>query len=369
MGATKVTLRKRTYPSGKTTLYLDFYPEIRDPRTNKMTRREYLGINIITDPQTPAERRHNKLKMAQGEAIRAQRELSIINEQFGFLDKTKGRADALAYFESLTLTNDKKWAIVYEHFKLFCHGKCTFDGLTLELCNNFKEYLSTAKRLKTTNELKLSQNSAAGYWSTFRAFLAKAYQDGYFQENPNDKLEKLETKETRRQYLTIEEVRALYSTPCRFPVLKQASLFSCLTGLRISDILALEWENFQQFPSGGWCFNISTEKTDAEALNPVSDEAFKLCGTPGTGKVFKGLTRQMVNGHLKEWIKAAGITKHITFHCFRHTFATLQIAGGTDIYTVSKMLTHKSVVTTQIYADLVNEKKKNAANAIKIEEE
>ena len=76
----------------------------------------------------------------------------------------------------------------------------------------------------------------------------------------------------------------------------------------------------------------------------------------------------MVNFRLKPWLQKAGITKYITFHCFRHTYATLLIAGGMDIYTVSKMLTHKNVATTQIYADLVNEKKRAAAETIKITE-
>jgi site-specific recombinase XerD len=74
----------------------------------------------------------------------------------------------------------------------------------------------------------------------------------------------------------------------------------------------------------------------------------------------------MIQHPLHAWIKAAGIRKHITFHCFWHTFATLQIALGTDIYTVSKMLTHKSVKTTQIYADLVNSKKRESANRISL---
>lgn len=74
----------------------------------------------------------------------------------------------------------------------------------------------------------------------------------------------------------------------------------------------------------------------------------------------------MINLPLKYWIQEAGIKKHITFHCFRHTYATLQIAAGTDIYTVSKMLTHKNVTTTQIYADLVSSKKRETVDKIKL---
>ncbi len=365
MKAVKVTLRKREYPSGKIALYLDFYPAIRNPRTMQMTRREYLGIYLMKSPRTASDRKANAMKQKQAEAIRAEREIALINEQYGFLDKTKGRMSVLDYFYSLLLGKDKKWRIVYEHFNIFTKGKCVFDELTVDFCNKFREHLSTANRIKS-EKLKLSQNSAAGYWSTFRAFLAIAYKEGYLKENLNDFLDKLETQETKREYLTLEELNTLAKSHCDYPVLKNASIFSCLTGLRLSDILQLEWKHIQDYPSGGKCIRIKTEKTETEASIPISDQALKLCGEPSEGIVFKGLTRQLVNGKLKAWVKSAGIDKYITFHCFRHTYATLMIAGGADIYTVSKMLTHKNVSTTQIYADLVNEKKKQAADIIKI---
>ncbi|MDD6253142.1 MAG: site-specific integrase [Bacteroidales bacterium] len=367
MGSTKVTLRKREYPSGKVSLYLDFYPAIKNPRTGEESRREYLGIYIMKSPRTAQERRINATKLKQAEAIRAQRELSLINEQYGFIDKSKAKMDAVEYFYSLMLTKGPKWLGAYDHFNKFVHGKCAFKDLNVELCNGFREYLLTAKRLNS-KKLQISQNSASGYWSTFRAFLASAYKEGYLKENINDNLDKIELKETRREYLTMDELRRLYNTPCEFPVLREASLFSCLTGLRISDILALTWNDVRDFPDGGKCIRICTEKTDTEATIPISEEALALCGPPSSGLVFKGLSRNMVNTYLNPWLKQAGITKYITFHCFRHTYATQLIAGGADIYTVSKMLTHKNVSTTQIYADLIDKKKREAAEVIKIKE-
>lgn len=189
MAAVKVTLRKREYPSGRVALYLDFYPAIRNPRTMQMTRREYLGIYIMKSPRTAADRRNNATKLKQAEAIRAQREISLINEQYGFLDKSKGQMSVLEYFYSVLQGHDKKWRIVYEHFNIFVKGKCTFDEITVDFCNKFREYLSTTKRIKS-DTLKLSQNSAAGYWSTFRAFLAIAFKEGYLTENVNDYLGK-----------------------------------------------------------------------------------------------------------------------------------------------------------------------------------
>lgn len=208
MVAVKVTLRKREYPSGRVALYLDFYPAIRNPRTMQMTRREYLGIYIMKSPRTAADRRNNATKLKQAEAIRAQREISLINEQYGFLDKSKGQMSVLEYFYSVLQGHDQKWRIVYEHFNIFVKGKCTFDEITVDFCNKFREYLSTTKRIKS-DTLKLSQNSAAGYWSTFRAFLAIAFKDGYLTENVNDYLDKLDTQETKREYLTMEELTTL----------------------------------------------------------------------------------------------------------------------------------------------------------------
>ena len=364
MTATEVTLRKRELPSGKITLYLDFYPPIRNPRTMEMSRREYLGIYLTQNPKTPSERSINAEKQKQAEAIRAQRELSLINEQYGFIDKAKQKMDFLAYFKDKLPNHDIKWDKVYQHFKKYVNGKCTFADVTIDLCNGFRSYLLNAKQLSRENT-PLSQNSAAGYWSTFRGFLALTYKEKYIFENINDYLDKIDTQDTRREFLTADEVQALYNTPCREPVLKAASLFSCLTGLRFSDILALKWENFETYPDGGHCIRLRTEKTDAEAFNPISQEAYELCGDKSTGLVFKGFKKTMLQHILPQWLKAAGINKHITFHCFRHTFATLLVSSGSEIYTVSKMLTHKNVSTTQIYADLIDEKKRQAAETIK----
>lgn len=229
----------------------------------------------------------------------------------------------------------------------------------------FREYLLNAKQLKHSNR-PISLNSASGYYSTFRGLLKIAYRDKWFRENINDYLDKIEPQDVKKEYLTLNEVKQLAATPCDIPVLKAASLFACLTGLRISDILNLQWEDFTIAPDQGYCLRIRTQKTQTEATLPISYEAYELCGTPGTGKVFKDLKRSMINYPLKSWLKKTGITKPITFHGFRHSYAVIQISLGTDIYTVSKMLTHKNVSTTQIYADLVNSKKRETANKISL---
>ena len=365
MKATKVFLRQRKLNSGKITLYLDYYPPLRDPVTQDRVFRDYLGIYLVDNPKFAIEKEANKEKLRQANAIRSERELAIIRGQFDFLDKHKQKMDFLAYFRKKLESKDQKWIRVYDHFKNYCHGKCLMSDITVPFCEGFREYLLKAKHLKNES-MDLSQNSAAGYWSTFRGCLKIAYHEKMLKENVNDFLESISGTSSRREYLTLEEVRQLANTPCDVPDLKNASLFSCLTGLRISDILALDWSNIVKAQDGGWCIRIRTEKTDTEATLPLTDEAYKLCGKRSTGPVFKNLKRYNTHAPLKEWVEAAGITKHITFHCFRHTFATLQVTEGTDIYTVSHLLTHANVGTTQIYADIVDKSMRDAVERIKI---
>jgi site-specific recombinase XerD len=362
---TNVTLRQRVISNGRISLYLDYYPAIRNPYTMKMSRREYLGIYIYARPKNEIERDFNNEMLSKAEAIRCIRVQAIVNEEFGFLDKHKMKADFLAYFREKAKLKYHKWDCVYQHFEKFVNGYCTFGDVTVELCQKFRQYLLNCKQIRHPN-ISVSRNSAAGYFSTFRALLKVAYQEKMLRENLNDFIDKIEWKEVKKQYLTLAEVKKLAATPCKIPVLKQASLFSCMTGLRISDILQLTWDNIEVGPDNGYYIRICTEKTETEATLPISNEALELCGIPGSGCVFKGLTRAMTNQPLKQWISEAGIKKHITFHCFRHSYAVIQISLGTDIYTVSKMLTHKNVSTTQIYADLVNSKKRETANKISL---
>ena len=209
--ATKVTLRRREYPSGKVALYLDFYPPVRNPKTMQMSRREYLGIYIHPKPTTREERKINEEKLRIAEGIRAMRELALLNEQYGFLDKTTKKMDFLKYFKGFLPKENAKWGFVYKHFSEYVKGSCKFEDLTVELCNGFRTYLLNTPMLRDPKR-KLSRNSVAGYWSTFRGVLARAYKERYLSENINDYLEKVETEDTRREYLTAEEIKKRIGT-------------------------------------------------------------------------------------------------------------------------------------------------------------
>ena len=183
-------------------------------------------------------------------------------------------------------------------------------------------------------------------------------------QNVNDYLDRINTVATRRESLTVEEIRKLYETPCEYDVLRRASIFSCLTGLRRSDIMALTWNNVQEYTDGGHYLDFISVKTQADNLIPISEEAYMLLGEKKDGLIFEGFKREMTNHPLKDWITSAGIKKHITFHCFRHTYASLQIEMGTDAFTVQKLLAHKTIGTTEIYTRHADPKRREAADKI-----
>lgn len=360
-----VYLRKRKRNDEYSFLYLEFYPPIFIRETRQTKHQMSLGMKVYNKPKDEIQANYNKKIMLRAEAIRGQRALDIVNRKFGFFDEDVLEGDFLKFFERFAKRKTDKIFASYLHFKDFTNGKCRFKDITVELCDDFKEYLlKTAKKKDGTN---LHNNTASAYWCLFRAALAEAFRKRLLLENYNDYLHKIALKKTRREYLTMPEVLMLCNTPCQYDVLKRAAIFSILTGLRISDIRSLQWEHIQIAPDGGPCIMKRIEKSDRDEIIYISKEALSYCGQPyPTGTVFNGLTRDMTFYPLRRWVKDAGITKHITFHCFRHTFATLQIARGIDIYTVSKQLSHRFVSTTEIYAELVDEKRRESANVLSL---
>ena len=375
----KVTLRQKQISKGRQSLYLDFYPAIPHPKTGKPTRREFLGLYIIDKPKQ-IDKQHNIDTLKIGESIRQKRE-NFLNkpEIYSQYEKEQLKIKELCelcfieYFRKLAnkrkTSNHDNWVSALNYLNDFTNGKLKFADLNEKILEDFKEYLLTTKS-KKSNKVTLSQNSAVSYFNKVKAALKQAYKDGILQTDLNAKIQQIKAVETRREHLTNEELNKLVKTPCQNDLLKRSALFSALTGLRFSDIQKMVWGELEYIEEQGYFLNFSQKKTKGIEYYPISEQAVSLLNEKGdpTAKVFEGLKYSAYhNKHLFQWIGAAGITKDITFHCFRHTFATLQLFNGTDIYTVSKMLGHKDLKTTQIYAKIVDESKRTAADKIKLD--
>ena len=372
--ATKVKLRQRAISGNRQSLYLDFYPAIPHPETGKPTRREFLELYLFDKPKNPFDKQSNKETLRLAEYKRAKRQIAIQAGDYGFLNKKqKAETDFVQYFkqivETKTGSNKNGWQTAFNYFEMFTGGKLTLSNLNENLCNDFREYLLTAKRQRGIQSEQITQSSARAYYNKFKSALKRAYKRGLIEKDLSTRIDGISDPEVQREHLTLEQLQTLVNTPCSIPLLKNAAIFSALTGLRFSDISKMVWSEVQYSELEGCFLQFRQKKTKGVEVLPISEQAFKLLGErkKPTEQVFKGLIYSAyLNVHLKQWILRAGITKDITFHCFRHTFATLQLSFGTDIYTVSKMLGHRELKTTQIYAKIVDETKRKAADKIKL---
>ncbi|HEX8016623.1 MAG TPA: site-specific integrase [Flavobacterium sp.] len=290
--------------------------------------------------------------------------------------KERGKEDFIKYIAATAAKRHARssksvqihWERTKEFLKSYSAGSLIFSQIDSRMAEDFKLFLLAAPCGGGKKGI-ISSNTAATYFSVFKAALKQAFIDGYLTVDLSSKVKGIPEQESRREYLTIEELNTMASRPCEKDVLKRAALFSALTGLRHSDIQKLRWKEIS-LENGMAKLHFTQKKTKGVEYMPISEQALQLCGEPRLSEqlVFEDLTDpSWISRPLKKWVESAGIKKNITFHCFRHTFATLQLSSGTDIYTVSKMLGHTNVKTTQIYAKVIDEKKNKASQAIQLE--
>lgn len=326
----KVTIREKKTKEGKS-LYLDIY--------HKGKRKyEFLGLMLTGD------REHNKEVKRLANKIRLQKELDLQYNSFQIRNEKKTKADLLKWIKGNSKSN-RSYTALLSHLSDYSKGKLGFDDLTCEFLEDFKAYLVS----------KLHQNTAYMYFALLKAVLTKAVKQNIIPENPATKIDNIKQLQTKREFLTLEELNLLAATPCKSEIVKKSFLFACLTGLRISDIELLRYDNIKE-----GILEFRQKKTKGLNYIPLSDTAIKLVGEipKNTSEFIFNLPSRSYCGYaLKIWFVKAGIEKNGNFHLSRHTFATLALTQGIDIYTVSKLLGHKELATTQIYAQIIDQKK------------
>lgn len=237
-----------------------------------------------------------------------------------------------------------------------------------QFCLDLIDWLRNTYKHRRTGK-PVSARTGDTYCQTFRTALNEAVREGLICKNPWNLLEtveKIKKPESKREYLTIDEVKRMAETPCPNELVKKAYMFSCFTGLRISDVRGLEWKDIS-VNNGQTYISVVMQKTNAPVYIPLSKQAMKWMpekkDAATGGHVFNPLVNfGNVNENLKKWAKAAGVNKHVSYHTSRHTFATMMLTLGADIYTVSKLLGHRSVKHTQIYAKIIDKKKDEAVS-------
>lgn len=370
----KAVLRERlSKKTGKKTLYIEIYKGYNKTADGKIVHNrdyEYLDYYLFANPKNPVEKQHNKENLQAAKAVEAQRILEIQNATYGFANTHKIKTNFIEYFRKLT--EDRKgsagnygnWDSTLKHLLDYANDSITFKDITTEFLEGFKDYLTNKAKLKSGKPL--AENTISSYFTKLKAALNQAYSEKIINDNPALRVKGITPKETKREYLTMDEVKRLMNTGCRYDILKKAFLFSCFTGLRWSDVEKLTWGEIHEF-EGGFRIDFRQKKTRGVEYLDIPLIATNFMGERNknlAAKVFEGLKySSYMNVALTQWMLKAGITKPITFHNARHSYATILLTtGDTDIYTISKLLGHKHLKTTQVYAKVIDQKKRDAVN-------
>lgn len=375
----KISVNKRNPNSkGLQQLRLVYYYGVsKDEHGKNKIKRDYepLQLYVYHNPKSQSERQHNKEMLRQAEAARSARLVESHGNKFQLEDRVKMASSFFDYYDQLTAaresgsaSNYSIWISSGKHLRNY-HGRAelTFEEIDKQFLEGFRNYL-LEERL-TKSKTKLAKNTASSYFNKIRAAINEAYREGIIRDNPVQRVKSVKPENTKRTYLTLDEVRALTKAECRYDVMKRAFLFSCTTGLRWSDINKLTWSEIEEFEPGHYrvIFDQQKLKNGGNSLVylDLPDSAVKLIDIDRReaqdDRVFTGLKyNSYFNVALLQWAMRAGITKHVTFHAGRHTFAVAQLNRGVDIYSLSRLLGHSELRTTEIYADILESRRVTA---------
>ena len=369
-----VRIREKVLAGGNISLYLDIYCQ---------GNRKKEGLKLYLVPEVSATARiqnANTRKLA--EQIKAQRILDIQKEGLVDWEKVKTSRITLDNWFDRFIAEDAELsassqrskrnvkARVIEYLNHIGRPNLSLKEVDKEFCKGFIAFLKTCT--KKDGAKKLSQTTQRLFVNRFGSAMAMAVREGIIDSNPFallDKKDKPQKRIAEKEFLTIEEIQKAIDTPCRYEIVKKAFLFCCFTGLRYSDMKCLKWSEIRTAPDGisQYIDHIQVKTKDRVTI-PVSDETRRWMPEriEGVDTIFYELkiTQETARVVLTEWMKDAGIAKHITFHCSRHTAATLLLTLGASFYVVSKILGHKSVKMTEVYAKIVDKSKIETVNLV-----
>jgi integrase len=368
-----ITVRERKGKRG-VTLVLDIYE---DGKRLFETLKDEQGntLKIYENPKTTEERNHNKMVRQYAQTIKAKREAELLTGNYSV--KAKSNYDKADFYAFIDLVAEKKNNFrSYHRVRIFL--KKRKPTLTFKEANSV-EFLEQCKSWLLKD---IKKGTAKLYFQLLMHVLKIAHQKGLIQHLNTAKIEPIKSPQKVLKYLELEELKQLFSTP--IPIkskydVKTICLFAFYTLLRISDIYTLKWGNIVK-RGDTWVIEKKIVKTKSNKVIALNDNAIALLPTRGKDDDYVFYMKQpegeidnythtrlfavYLDRILKKWAKAAGLNKIVTTHVFRHSGATAMVTAGVDIYTISKQLTHSSVVTTQIYANVVLEKQQEGVNKL-----
>ena len=381
----KVEIKERALKGGNRGLYLEYYAK-------GFRKRENLHLYLVSE-DAPNAKSINRKTYLRATEIRSQR---ILNPpDFDQLPERKdGINGTITWLEwcdecirySANCGNCEK---MMQHKTLVRKRICEYldyigktdillKDVTTELISGLYEYMRNDYRNPDqikSREGKLADFTLLLFGETVNAIFNKALREGRIGYNPVrglNRMERFHLPDKHREFLTPDELARFLAVETSSENERQVQIafgFSCMTGLRLGDIQRLRWGDIK--PMGeGWAVSIIQHKTGSPVTVPLNDLALSLLPErPGNDdEIVFHLVKKAdgVAKYVRRIKDKAGITgKDLTFHCSRHTAATLAISAGAELYSVSKVLGHGSMTSTQVYAKVNLEKKIEAVNLTK----
>ncbi|GAB4042075.1 site-specific integrase [Spirosoma jeollabukense] len=347
-----VKLRKKVLANGKLSLYLDLY-------NGEQRKYEFLKLYLYKRPKDDLEKQHNKAVTQTAENIRAKRELQAGAEQNGVAPALKQKVNFFDYMQSYIDRYTKKDIRMMRYTLKYLREFAATDYLsskeiTENFCRDFRIWMD--------DHPNLSGETPYDFFAKFKKVIKQAVRDGIFLANPSQDVPNKKPEITvSKDILSVEELQLLAKTDCGNDEVKRAFLIACNTGLRYSDVKSLQWKHYQEGR-----LRIIQNKTQKPVIINLNLTAQRLLGSPGKPDDFVFIlpSHTGISKSLKVWKNRAGLSKTVTFHVARHSFATNLIIFGADVSSASSLLGHTSFEHTQKYVRIVESLKQDAVNRL-----
>lgn len=376
-------LLEKTLSDGNIALYLDYYlgrnevyDEKKDAMVSKVQRkREFLKLTILANPRTPIERQTNRETYELARKIRFEREQEFKENMLGYRLRKERTINFLSYFQAYNDRYTKKdyrmmkgtlnrfldfLKIEYPQYNTYLKP----EQITKDMVSLFVEYLQSRSK----------GEGALDYYSKFKKVINYAVDNDVIAKNPcKGVVCKCDKQVLRKDVLSLEEMQALISTHYdnENPEIRKAFIFCLYTGIRFCDVKDLTFANVDY---SNKLLSFEQNKTKGHSANsgviiPLNEDLLRLIGEPktediSTEHIFALPSATMCLKALRRWTKRAGITKHITWHCARHSFAVNILNNGANIKTVASLLGHSGLKHTEKYTRAVDCLKEAAINSL-----
>lgn len=390
-------LEQRLLTDGQISLYLEYYlgresepvlNEFGEPvlyesgkmagtpkfKVKHIRRKENLNLYLVANPRTPIDRNQNKETLQLAKKIRQEREQELLDHENGYRLKKKSKVNLLDYFSEFTDKANVKDRLVLvgalKNFKDFLKEEYPQFANRIE-----PKYLSKEMIQKFVYFLEDNHKGqgAETYYRRFKRMVNYAVEQGEIVKSPckgitTSKLDDVLAKDILSQ----EEMKKLFATHYtgENPEIRRAFAMTCLTGIRRCDLIRLKYSDIDY---SNRVLTFRQSKTEGHSsksgvTTPLNDALLELIGTkPEDVKddfIFHLPSNTMCLKALRHWTKKAGINKHITWHCGRHSFATALLSNGSNVKVVSELLGHSTLRFTEVYVRAVDKLKVDAINSL-----